>query len=111
MVTNTILPWDSEALAIWRGTRGARGATQSCIHSDSSCISDCILRINTSSSHFLPPLKAGLVGLLEEVHDGVRIRVEREGHEEGVQEVQAKVAHFHQPLQQALQVPTVHLRG
>lgn len=52
-----------------------------------------------------------MVGLLEEVHDGVRIREEWEGHEEGVKEVQAKVAHFHQPLQQALQVTTVHLGG
>ena len=108
MVTNTILPWDSEALAV---RRGARGATQGCIHSDSSCIPDCILRVNTSSPHFLPPLKAGSVGLLEEVHDCVRIREEWEGHEEGVEEVQAKVAHFHQPLQQALQVATVHLGG
>ena len=52
-----------------------------------------------------------MVGLFEEVHDGMSIREEREGHEEGVEEVQAKVAHFHQPLQQALQVTTVHLGG
>ena len=39
------------------------------------------------------------------------VGVEGEGEEKRVEEFETKVADFHQPLQQAVQVATVHLGG
>ncbi len=47
--------------------------------------------------------------LLEKVQDRVRICIEGERQEEGVEKVVAKATYLHQSFQQVLQLPTVHL--
>ena len=74
-----------------------------------SCVAHGVLWSDTAAPLPLPPAQTLVEAFLQEVHDSMCRGVQGKGHEEGVEEIQSEVVDLGQSLQQALQIPTVHL--
>ena len=74
-------------------------------------VPDCVPWVHAPPATLVTFVNGLVVSLAQEGEDGLCVRVEWEGEQEGIEEVKTEVADFHQPLQQAVQVAAAHLGG